>query len=97
MTKEKKSGRRNIRFKPEIGAYAEIGSVTDGKFVLAKAALIVDESYSGVGLIIIDDAHIVPGFECYIKIGDLGPLKGRVVWKRNLEDNAARIGLNFLD
>jgi hypothetical protein len=91
-------GRFRIRFSPEVGAYAEIGNLdANDNFILEKAALIVDESYSGIGLIIINDEKYIPGFECRLRIGNLGPIKGRVIWKKIIDEHAARIGINYLD
>jgi hypothetical protein len=90
--------RHRIRFSPDIGAHAEIGVLdANGNFILEKAALIVDESYSGVGLIVIHDEKYIPGFECILKIGNLGPIKGRIIWTKLLDENTSRAGVNYLD
>lgn len=88
--------RRSLRFQPEVGAHAEIGYLdVDGNFVLEKAALIIDESYSGVGLIVIDDEKYIPGHIFCVKMADLGILKSVIVWKRSVGEKAVRMGVNF--
>lgn len=90
--------RQAIRFDPDVGAYAEIGYTDqNSQWVVEKVALILNESYTGCGLILVDEGKFQIGTRLLVKVHPLEPLFAEVVWRKPLEEKVVRIGLKYLE
>ena len=88
--------RRSLRFAPDPTDTTVIGRYNEsGEFKGIVAGIIVDESRSGAGLIFPRKHADEVGDEVVIKVGRLGPIRAHVRWKRPVEDDLTRIGVEY--
>lgn len=80
--------RKSIRFLPEENTTA---------WVNGAAALVFSEAHRGCGLIMVAAHCPVKGEEVTLVIGPLAPLRGIVRWRKNLDAEVAKIGIEYLD
>lgn len=102
MAKALSSGdkRENIRFEPDPGTIAWIDVRDDGSkraFQAHYLALVNEESHTGCGLIMKQTKDLQTGSLCRIKVGHQKPLLGQVRWRVDLDSQAMRIGIMYLD
>ncbi len=90
--------RRHIRFKPGLACYASIDPVPDRKaFSPSIVALVLDEAYSGCGLVALSSAPLKAGDVCRVQVGTLAPIRAEVRWRRQLDPDVMRFSLRYLD
>lgn len=91
--------RRHVRFKPDPGTVANIDFKDGAEFTPQLTALVVNQSYKGVALVTLaDDAlKVKVGDIVLIQVGDLAPLKAKVVWKAELDPEVVKLGISFLE
>lgn len=96
---ENRFDRKYIRFRPDANAYAQIDRDPDrGEFLFEYAGLILEESpMGGCGLVIHEMVGLQVGDIVRVKVGELAPLKAKVVWTKPLGDQVIRIGMKFLE
>lgn len=93
-----KVNRHRIRYEPGSLDYALVEfEPQDGNFHPGTVALIVNESYSGVSLVLKTQLVIQVGLKLRVKIGDLEPMDALVMWVRELEENIYRFGIQYVD
>lgn len=94
------SARRNLRFQPEPDTIAQVDLVNTGaekKFKPTVAALVMEESYRGCGLVMVTDHDMQVGRKLRIQVG-LGPsLLGEVRWRTELDSQVVRVGIMYLE
>ncbi len=92
--------RGSIRFTPDSGRFALIDlEVASAKnpFKPTVVALIVNESYRGCALVIIGSSRLVEGTRCRVQVGDLAPMMAEVKWRKTVDEDISRIGLNYAE
>ena len=67
------------------------------KFTPTIIALVFSESYGGCGLVVVGPDKLPVGTLCKAKIGVLEPMRGEIVWKTQLDNLIAKIGLKLLE
>jgi hypothetical protein len=88
--------RKHIRFKPDPGAIALI--LTDSKGLSLAApvhCLILEESYSGAGLVAANSESIQKGQHLKMKIGLLSPMECEVKWVKKLGPLVVSFGVEY--
>lgn len=99
-----KEVRRYLRFKPENVEIAWI-QFTDRapntiEFEVDAAGLVVEEAYGGCGLVVLgaaDAESISEGVRCLVRVNNIGPVRGQVRWVKVLDDDVAKIGIEYLE
>lgn len=92
--------RRFIRFAADPGQIAEIDLFPQrpqGEFQPNAVGLILDESFKGCGLVILQTEKLQVGEKVKIKVGKLHPLKAQVRWRAQIDPRVLKIGLEFLE
>lgn len=110
MTKSGSDRRHHIRYFPDTDEVAliSLGGKEFDRFENENycfqgniAALILDISYGGCNLALIDhqpEKKILPiGFRTVVKAGKLDPLQAEVKWRVELTDNMLKVGFEFMD
>lgn len=101
---DKSSQRRHMRFRPDQVEVALIqfseAEPEDFFFEAEAAGLVLEEAYGGCGLVTLshfESAQPVEGMRCQVKVGKMGPMRAEIRWVKKLDDNVARIGLEYVD
>ncbi len=58
--------------------------------------MIVDDSFSGCGLIVIGEEKLLSGQLCSLKIKNVEPILCQIVWSKKIERNILRLGIKYL-
>jgi len=88
--------RKSTRYAPDPGAIAFILTDANGhKLDVPIPCLIVEESYTGCGLMALKDSFIKKNAVIEVQIGRLPNMKGEIRWFKNLEDKFVYFGLAF--
>ncbi|MDJ0597796.1 MAG: PilZ domain-containing protein [Crocosphaera sp.] len=58
--------------------------------------MIIDDSFTGCGLIVISEEKLYVGQLCNLKIQELDPLLCQIIWLKKLDKNLTRIGMKYL-
>jgi len=89
--------RQQTRFKPDPGSFAQLDSSAEpSEFKPDRLALILSESYGGVGLVSICHPDLVPGSICTVKTGTLDPIRAEIRWRVDLDGQVMKVGLKYL-
>jgi len=89
--------RKYIRFKPDVMAYAELEIEEGRKYRPYASALIFSEAHGGCGLILLADEDLHAGMKVRVKVGRLGPLKGEIAWKKEVDPEIVKIGIQYAE
>ncbi len=90
--------RKNIRFEPDLDAFAYIDLKYDTKEFNPKiSALIIDESFTGAALVLRSNDKIKTDSKIQIMPGRIGPLLAQVKWLKNHSGKVMEIGIEYLD
>lgn len=90
--------RKYIRAAPDPNEYVQIDRNIEGKFSFDYAGLVVEESpFSGCSIVCLDSIGLNEGDLCRLKVGNMSPLKSKVVWVKKLDDRVNRLGIQFLE
>lgn len=89
--------RKNIRFRPDASVIAQIdfGGAT-AEFKPTASALVFSEAYTGCGLVVLTADLSNLESTIRVKIGDLAPLTGEIVWVRELDSEVCKVGVRYL-
>lgn len=93
-------GRRSYtRFNPDKGAVAWIDLKGEGKgFKPTLPGLILNESFSGCAVIILDSSKLEKGDIVKVQAGKLPVLRAEVRWKKKSKGGQiAKLGLSYLE
>jgi hypothetical protein len=91
-------GRVAIRFRPQVGATAELGHFDNhNNFITDKAALVINESFGGCCLVVIDDDKLANGASLLLRFPPLDPMKINIIWKQPLAENLVRLGIQYAE
>lgn len=92
------SNPKSMRFRPGLGSYATIGELDEtGEFQMHAIGLILNESFGGCGLVVIEAEFFEMGKFCFVQIPPVGPLKAEIVWIKKLDSDVQKIGFRFTD
>ncbi len=96
---ENRFDRKHIRFRPDATAYAQIDKNADREeFLFEHTGLILEEApMGGCGLVVHEMVGLQVSDIVRVKVGELAPLKAKVVWTKPLGDQVVRIGMKFLE
>ena len=90
--------RKNIRHAPDPGTFAQIDmSTKTPTFRPEYLGLVVEESYTGCGLVVVDMPKLKKGVKIRIQVGSVHPLKAEVKWRNDLDEQVARVGVQYLE
>lgn len=90
--------RVSTRFKPDALDYALIELNPKGKkFNPDLVALIINESYTGSGLVMSTDKSLKSDQIVLIKVGKLEPMKARLVWFKALDRDLYKVGIQYIE
>ena len=91
--------RAKLRFAPDPGAYATIDLNDDAEadFEPQHVALIYNESYHGCGVIVLKCKALKMGAYCRVQVGKLPPMLAEVKWRKELDREVARVGLQYIE
>ncbi len=96
--------RRYLRFPPPEWEVALIqlsdAPLAESDFEPALAGLVVEESQSGCGLVVLRrqiDARLAAGERCQVKVARLGLRLAEVRWISPIDETVARLGLHYVD
>ena len=95
-----KGTKRRLRFPPSIGTLAWIDPVlrdTREEFQPLLPALVVDESHTGCGLVILYRDNIMEGETCMVQVAELEPLPALIRWINHLDEDVLKVGMAYLD
>lgn len=94
--KSTSSFRKSVRFSPDALSTALISFKNRVTFKPELTALILNESFTGCSLLVISDNFIEPNDDMIVKVGEMAPMRARVVWSKNLEENIFKIGIKWI-
>ncbi|CAM2007970.1 PilZ domain-containing protein [Acanthopleuribacter pedis] len=84
----------------EVVAHIDINT-EDENFEPEYIGMVVEQSHQGCGLVLVryseDYEKIDKGQEVVVKVGRLHPMKAKVRWRKNLDEDLFKLGLEFLE
>ncbi|EAZ91892.1 PilZ domain-containing protein [Crocosphaera chwakensis] len=87
--------RKDQRYYNSQGASIEL--LIDGQEIQQSfKGMIIDDSFSGCGLIIIGEKKLYIGQLCNLKMQGIDPILCQIVWLKRLDNNITRIGVKYL-
>lgn len=91
--------RNSTRFKPDALDYAliELNPKGNKKFNPDLVALIINESYTGSGLVMTTEKSLKSDQLVLIKVGKLEPMKARLVWFKALDRDLYKVGIQYVE
>lgn len=93
-------GRRNaIRFQADPGAYILIDNIQTNpeKFKASIAGLVINESYTGCAVFILNDQILDKDSICLVRPAHIQhPLKAVVRWREDYDVGVSKIGFQYL-
>ena len=91
--------RKHVRFQPDAMDYAQIAIQSLAEpFKPEVVALIYDEApLGGCALIVLDNPLLTMGTECLVKVGRMDPVRSKIVWKKEIEPNLIRLGIEYME
>jgi hypothetical protein len=98
---KKKTSRKHTRFAPDAGAIARIDFTEESlAFRPTVVGLVIEESYNGCGLVIVNDGNIQRKLQVkdrvQVQVGKLDPCFAEVRWRAELDAKVIRLGLMYL-
>lgn len=87
--------RQYLRFKDDPLLSAKIDFTGGEVFKPTHAALILNESFTGVGLVIFAENPPESKTEIKVKIGEMAPIPGKIVWVKELDKKIYKLGVEF--
>ena len=89
--------RGTIRFQANPMDYARLDFNPQGEFAPSTVGLIINESYSGTAVVICGTHTFKTDKVISIQVGHIGPLKAKLVWFKELDDQIHKIGIQYLE
>jgi hypothetical protein len=92
--------RKSTRFDPGPGTIAmiDLQGRESGEFRPTLLGLVFSEAFKGCGLIVLSrDGEIKVGDTWKVKVGKLSPMAAEIRWVKFLDEQVARIGLEYLE
>lgn len=94
-----KNSRKGLRFKPEASTTTFVEANTTGlddDFRKELSALMVSESHSGCALVVPATELLQVEETCRILSEPGGVRTGTVVWRKELDEDAVKVGIQFV-
>ena len=91
--------RAHVRFpaSPEVAAGLAFNYHTRGAFVAEFHGLVLNESFKGCCLVVLNQREWTVGAQLWVKVGEVGPLEARVRWIELVSTDSVKLGLEFLE
>jgi hypothetical protein len=89
--------RRSVRFTPDPLTIAVLSLNAEKVFRPVLVGLVLNESFGGCSILINHDDSLKNDQIVNIKVGQLGLMKAKVIWVKNLEESIYKVGLKFID
>ena len=89
--------RKSVRFKPDPLTVALVDLKKSKNFEPNLVGIVINESYSGCAIVVVSDLVLKKGTKVKIQVGQIPPLKGEIMWIKNLEENIHKIGVKLLE
>jgi hypothetical protein len=94
--------RKHIRFAPDQGTVAQIDlDATNAEFNPVHTALIAEESFGGVGLVLMNTPKLANklqiGDRIKVQVGKLDPMQAEIRWRVDLDSRVIRLGIMYLE
>ena len=90
--------RKNVRFRPTPGTVVQIDhECKSGEFRPSINALAINESFKGVGFVIISTEILKVNQKLRVKVGNLHPMDCCVRWVKTLDEDICRAGVEYLN
>ncbi|MGB5595079.1 MAG: PilZ domain-containing protein [Crocosphaera sp.] len=87
--------RKNQRYYTSQGSSIEL--ITDVQnLTKSLKGMIVDDSFSGCGLIIVGEEKLSIEQLCYLKIQGIEPILCKVIWFKSVDKNLIRLGIEYI-
>jgi hypothetical protein len=98
LTKKGPYKKRSLRFDPDRDSAALFSrDLSNTDFSTYLTALPVDESFTGVGLVMLAQHGVQVGDKLIVKVGKLAPLVGIVRWVGPLDKDIVRVGFQYTE
>ena len=91
--------RKNVRYQPDPGTVALIDLINEkpSDFNVGVAAIVENESHRGCGLLLLWTEALQPGDVFLVQVGLMDPMRAQVRYRRELDNLAVKLGVQFLD
>lgn len=89
--------RSHERYEPEPNTTAAIDVSGNTDFTPSIVALVMNESFKGCGLILPSTNLLQVGDTVVIKVGSVQPVRAEVKWRTQIDAQAVKVGLMYLD
>lgn len=89
--------RSHVRFEPDPNTIASIDTTGGDTFKPSIVGLVLNESFKGCGLITANTPLLQVGDKCVVQVGGLTPMRAEVKWRTEIDSQAIKLGLMFLD
>jgi hypothetical protein len=104
MSAHQTDQRRYLRFPPDEWEMALIQCsdvmVSESEFDPEVAALVMEESRAGCGLVAIERQlrdRLAEGDQCLVKVARLGLVKAEIRWIKEIDEGVCRLGLHYIE
>lgn len=85
--------RKHIRFNAEANTFVAVKIGENNP----KGGLAITESHGGCSAVFLADEIFKESGICYIKVGDMDPLKAEIRWIMNVDKDLVKIGFQYLE
>ncbi len=91
--------RKHLRVQPDFDEFCLIDlDFNSPEFNPSIGAFIVNESpMGGCSLVVHQTEYLQEGDKCTVQLGRMAPLKAEVKWRRALDEDVVRLGLQLLE
>lgn len=90
-------GRKGIRFESDENPFVGIDLSLDEEFNPEFKALAVNESHKGVGLVAKKNERLSVDTYCRVQVGFQSALGGKIVWRKDLDEELIRLGIEYVE
>ena len=89
--------RKYLRYDDNSGQLIDIDLAPDqNNNSKSIKGLVVDTSFGGCGMVITTKESLLPGQVCQIHFDRLGPVKARIIWKKEVSETVFRVGCQYI-
>jgi hypothetical protein len=88
--------RKYLRFPLDPGVIVEIDLELKEEFTCSMWGILFNESYGGCGLVVVSNELLETQQLCYLRFEKSTIFEGKIVWKKSLEDNIIKLGVQYI-
>lgn len=89
--------RKHIRFTSDDNPFVALDLSLEDNFNAEFKGLAINESHKGASVVTHIDKRLVKGIEVRIKVGFQAPLRARIAWRKDLDEEVIRLGLEIVE